>query len=70
MPTGEPASDAVDLTGLEVIRRYSLAVRQATANREELVAVLNADLQRLRGGASRPSPTAKKAGRRTAADRA
>ena len=42
--------DDVQLTDLEVIQRYSLAVRGATASRDELVAALQADLDWLRGG--------------------
>jgi hypothetical protein len=37
-------ADRVDLTELDVISRYSLAVRSATADRDELVAALRADL--------------------------
>ena len=47
-------ADDVQLTDLEVIQRYSLAVRGATASRDELVAALQADLDWLRGG-RRPS---------------
>ena len=43
-------ADDVQLTDLEVIQRYSLAVRGATASRAELVAALQADLDWLRGG--------------------
>jgi hypothetical protein len=43
-------ADDVQLTDLEVIQRYSLAVRGATASRDELVAALQADLDWLRGG--------------------
>ena len=41
--------DRVDLTELDVITRYSLAVRSATADRDELVATLRADLEWLEG---------------------
>ena len=44
------ADDDVQLTDLEVIQRYSLAVRGATASRAELVRALQADLDWLRGG--------------------
>jgi hypothetical protein len=44
------ADDDVQLTDLEVIQRYSLAVRGATASRDELVAALQADLDWLTGG--------------------
>jgi hypothetical protein len=47
-------ADDVQLTDLEVIQRYSLAVRGATASRTELVAALRADLEWLAAG-SRPS---------------
>ena len=43
------ADDDVQLTDLEVIQRYSLAVRGATASRAELVAALQADLAWLQG---------------------
>ncbi|HEU5034270.1 MAG TPA: hypothetical protein VFT62_05865 [Mycobacteriales bacterium] len=46
----EPSDDRVELTELDVITRYSLAVRAATADREELIAALRADLQWLEGG--------------------
>ena len=50
-------SDVVQLTDLQVIQRYSLAVRGATASRVELVAALQADLDWLRGG-RRPATVA------------
>ncbi len=46
-------ADDVQLTDLEVIQRYSLAVRGATASRSELVAALEADLAWLTGRARR-----------------
>jgi hypothetical protein len=45
--------DAVPLTDLEVVQRYSLAVRAATAPRAELVAALESDLAWLTGSAPR-----------------
>ncbi len=36
--------DRVELTDLDVIRRYSLAVRSATADRAEVAEALRADL--------------------------
>lgn len=45
--------DDVQLTDLEVIQRYSLAVRGATASREELVQALQADLAWLAGSSRR-----------------
>lgn len=42
-------ADDVSLTDLEVIQRYSLAVRGATAPRADLVAALQADLAWLTG---------------------
>jgi hypothetical protein len=73
------ADDRVDLTELDVITRYSLAVRTATADRAELVAALRADLEWLEGGrparrsratgtqkrATRSSRTTSTSGRRT-----
>ncbi|HEU0133143.1 MAG TPA: hypothetical protein VFQ85_19365 [Mycobacteriales bacterium] len=43
-------ADDVRLTDLEVIQRYSIAVRGETAARDELVAALRADLAWLEGG--------------------
>ena len=45
-------ADDVQLPDLEVISRYSLAVRAATAPREEVVAALRADLEWLTSGAT------------------
>lgn len=44
------ADDDVQLTDLEVIQRYSLAVRGASASRNEIIAALQADLDWLKGG--------------------
>jgi hypothetical protein len=59
--------DRVELTELDVITRYSLAVRNATAPRDELIAALRDDLAWLEGGAgrsrrrtTRSSPVSKK----------
>jgi len=46
-------ADDVQLTDLEVIQRYSLAVRGATASRAELVQALEADLDWLTGSSRR-----------------
>ena len=52
------ADDDVQLTDLEVIQRYSLAVRGATASRAELVTALQADLAWLQGSRrSAPAPS-------------
>src|SRR3954447_8282555 len=48
----------VELTDLDVISRYSLAVRAATADRNELIATLRADLEWLQGGRSRRTSAA------------
>jgi hypothetical protein len=56
-------TDRVDLTELDVITRYSLAVRSATADRDELIATLRADLDWLEGvqrTAARKSTPARK----------
>src|SRR5437764_12990983 len=45
-----PAGDRVELTDLEVIQRWSLAVRGASAERSEVVAALRADLAWLERG--------------------
>jgi hypothetical protein len=48
-------ADSVQLTDLDVITLYSIAVRSATADRDELIAILRADLAWLEaGGESRP----------------
>ena len=56
------ADDAVQLTDLEVIQQFSLAVRGATAPREEVIAALEADLAYLssiaRKGPAKVAPTA------------
>lgn len=52
----EPGTD-VQLTDLEVIQQFSLAVRGATAPRAQVIAALEADLAYLKG----PSTPAKKA---------
>ncbi len=61
-------ADDVQLTDLEVIQRYSLAVRGATASREELVQALESDLLWLTGdrrfaSANDPEPQAPPAAR-------
>ncbi len=48
--------DEVQLTDLQVIQQFSLAVRGATADRDEVVAALQADLAYLTGG-QRPRKT-------------
>ena len=56
-------ADSVELTDLEVIRRYSLAVRAGSAERSELLAALRSDLAWLEGGRraaareARPTPS-------------
>ena len=55
------ADDDVQLTDLEVIQRYSLAVRGASASRAEVVAALQADLAWLQGG-RRPAAKATSTG--------
>lgn len=50
------ADDDVQLTDLEVIQRYSLAVRGATASRADLVKALQADLAWLQGGRRSAAP--------------
>lgn len=71
------ADDDVQLTDLEVIQRYSLAVRGASASRSEIITALQADLDWLKGGrraapakaaAKAPAKAAKRApAKRTAA---
>lgn len=64
-PPGEP----VALADLETVTRYSLALRTASAPRDELVDVLRRDLAWLTGGAPEPARVAR-APRRPAARRA
>ena len=52
--------DRVELTDLDVITRYSLAVRASTADRDELIATLRADLDWLEGGRRRTSSTTRR----------
>src|SRR4051812_46855321 len=49
------SDNRVELTDLDVISRYSLAVRAATADRYELIATLRADLDWLQGDRRRRS---------------
>jgi hypothetical protein len=53
------ADDDVQLTDLEVIQQFSLAVRGATASRAEVLAALEADLAWL-NGSRRPAPAPEK----------
>jgi hypothetical protein len=48
-------ADSVQLTDLDVIARYSIAVRSATADRDDLIAALRADLSWLERGRTRAS---------------
>ncbi|MHB8340675.1 MAG: hypothetical protein ACYDB7_05805 [Mycobacteriales bacterium] len=57
--------DPVALTDLEVVQRFSLAVRTATADRAELARILRADLEWLQDTA----PTGRSAPRRAASTR-
>ncbi|HVF05137.1 MAG TPA: hypothetical protein VNA20_09870 [Frankiaceae bacterium] len=54
-------ADDVRLTDLEVIQRYSIAVRGETAARDELVATLRADLAWLEGARSSGTTATKRA---------
>jgi hypothetical protein len=47
------SDDDIQLPDLQVIQRYSLAVRGASAPRAELIATLQADLDWLSGGRRR-----------------
>jgi len=58
--------DDVQLTDLEVIQRFSLAVRAATATREEIVTALRSDLAWLTGTAAPQLDDAGAAARRQA----
>jgi len=64
--------DRVDLTELDVITRYSLAVRHGTADRGEIIEALRADLAWLESGrrpAARTTTTRKTTARKTATRR-
>jgi hypothetical protein len=51
--------DPVQLTDLDVITRYSIAVRSPTADRDELIETLRSDLAWLESGeAADPAPEA------------
>jgi hypothetical protein len=52
------AEDDVQLTDLELIQRWSLAVRTATADRADVIAALRADLAWLEGRRSARRPSA------------
>jgi hypothetical protein len=49
-------ADSVQLTDLDVITRYSIAVRTASADRDELIETLRADLTWLERGQRRTAP--------------
>ena len=60
--------DDVQLTDLEVIQQFSLAVRGASAPRDQVIAALESDLAYLKGAAKKApakKAPAKKAVRRT-----
>ena len=59
-------ADDVQLTDLEVIQRYSLAVQGATADRDEIVAALRSDLEWLTGQQATPKAAPRQAPARTA----
>jgi hypothetical protein len=50
------ADDTVQLTDLEVIQQFSLAVRGATASRSDVIAALEADLAFLGSRRAAPRP--------------
>jgi hypothetical protein len=52
-------ADSVQLTDLDVITLYSIAVRTATADRDELIGVLRADLAWLEAGGEARPPVAR-----------
>jgi hypothetical protein len=51
-------ADSVQLTDLDTIARYSIAVRSATADRDELLETLRADVAWLERGRTRSSTSA------------
>jgi len=58
-------SDRIDLTELDVITRYSLAVRHGTAERAEIIQTLRADLAWLEGTRRTTSRTQTTTARKT-----
>jgi hypothetical protein len=65
------ADDDVQLTDLEVIQQFSLAVRGATASRAQVIAALESDLAYVKGAVKKAAPkTAPKAAPRTASAKA
>lgn len=58
-------SDRVDLTELDIITRYSLAVRHGTAERAEVIETLRADLAWLEGGRRTPARSTSTRARKT-----
>lgn len=52
---GDEQTRQVQLTDLQVIQQFSLAVRGATADRDAVVAALEADLEWLSGGKKAPA---------------
>jgi len=55
----QQGSDDVQLTDLHVIQQFSLAVRGASASREEVVAALEADLEWLTGTRRAPAKSSR-----------
>ena len=56
----DTSDDRVELTDLDVITRFSLAVRSATADRQEVIAAMRADLAWLENGRRSGRAAAKK----------
>ena len=61
--------DDVQLTDLEVIQQFSLAVRGASAPRDQVIAALESDLAYLKGSKVSTAKTTKKAPAKKAAAR-
>lgn len=73
-PDSAPPGDLVTLTDLEVITRYSLALRTASAERAELIRVLRDDLDWLTAAGqveqvASPTPPERAARRRSTTTR-
>ncbi len=62
--------DDVQLTDLAVIQQFSLAVRGATADRDAVIAALEADLAYLTGATNAAQKAAKKAPAKARASKA
>ena len=63
-------TDDVQLTDLEVIQQFSLAVRGASAPRAQVIAALESDLAYLKAAKKAPAPKAAKPAKKAPAKKA